>query len=341
MVPFAIKKFDTTQAYKRKKTNLPLKQQSEETQDQAYNTKVDTTDEDIEIALKGFMKMRVLETVYEADEKSWPSLDAAQDTVPPASHSLSKSSTEQSSTPFKQLLQISPNRQTRKFQKINKRTMAENASEFIRDFAKSTLSPATEYDRQTLIRHALAEKYDEMEDFFSFPHLLGSCIFALIQSASEVAAVVSPYGAIHDVFSHRENYSGDGKDDAESVNATGWWFRAIGGFSAAVGFFLCYWWLTQSLGGKLSYTSNSRGLASQLSTVAAMIVVCLFKLPVSSVHAFVGSLIGVGIADDPRNVNWKLLLKFISGWVLTLVFCCGFAYVIFSASLHSPAYVVP
>lgn len=143
MVPLAIKKFDTTQNYQSKKTNVSLKQQSEETQDQACNNKVDSTEEDFEIALRDFMKMRVLETVYEEDEKSWPSPDADQDTDQPATHSLSKSSPEQSTTPFKQLLQFSPNRQTRKFQKINKRTMAENASDFIKDLAKSTLSPVS------------------------------------------------------------------------------------------------------------------------------------------------------------------------------------------------------
>ncbi|CAB4306563.1 unnamed protein product [Prunus armeniaca] len=42
-----------------------------------------------------------------------------------------------------------------------------------------------------------------------------------------------------------------------------------------------------------------------------------------------------------ENVNWKLLFKFISGWVLTIVFCSGVAYAIFSVSIHSPAYVVP
>ena len=79
-----------------------------------------------------------------------------------------------------------------------------------------------------------------------------------------------------------------------------WRFRGIGGLVAAMGFLLCGWRLTQCLGGKLTYMSNSRGWASQLSTVAAMIIVARVKLPVSSVHAFVGSLIGVGIADDLR-----------------------------------------
>jgi phosphate/sulfate permease len=42
-----------------------------------------------------------------------------------------------------------------------------------------------------------------------------------------------------------------------------------------------------------------------------------------------------------QNVNWKLVLKFLGGWILTVIFSCGIAYVIFSASVHSPGYVVP
>ncbi|OWM91634.1 hypothetical protein CDL15_Pgr020304 [Punica granatum] len=177
------------------------------------------------------------------------------------------------------------------------------------------------YDTAALIMHALAEKYDGLEDLFGFPHVLASCIFMLIQSASEVAALVSPFGAIHNVFTHRTKISGVGKD-LKSIQVA-WWFRAIGGLSAAMGFRLVRCRLTQSLGGKLTYMSNSRGLACQQSTIGAIVAVSLMKLPVSSVHAFVGSLVGVGLADNPQNVNWKLLLRFVFGWILTIVWCRG------------------
>ncbi|KAJ0080741.1 hypothetical protein Patl1_10446 [Pistacia atlantica] len=301
-------------------------------------------EDDIEEVLKEFMEMRVLDTVYEEEERSWASPDAIQKIKDPEqAHSISQinSTVTEQCTPFKQLLEFTPNQlvQTKNFQKIEKTGLFETASKFIRKFTKSTVSPVIEYDRHTLIRAALAEKYDEIEEFFSFPQLLASSIFALIQSASEIAAVVSPYGAIVDVFKHREKYSGNG-EDVRSVQVS-WWFRGVGGFAAVMGFFLCGWRLTQCLGGKLTFMSNSRGLASQLSTVAAIIIVTQINLPVSCVHAFVGSLVGVGIADDFRNVNWKLLVKFICGWVMTIIFCCVAAYVIFSASVHTPAYAVP
>ncbi|PQQ21809.1 sodium-dependent phosphate transporter 1 [Prunus yedoensis var. nudiflora] len=347
VVPLAMKKLNAAKKYKTMKRNMSqsIEKKCTESQDQVCNTKSSDDEAQFEEALKDFMQMRVLDTVYEEeDERSWASPDSIQEPepVPAHDHSISEdqSNTEKSAS-FKQLLQSSPNQdQTRHFQKIDKATPVENAFRFIKSSSKSVFSPEIEYDRQTLVRHALAEKYDDMEGFFSSPQLIVSCIFALIQSANEVSAIVSPYGAILDIFQHREKYSGN-REDVEPIHVTWWWFRAIGGFGAAIGFLVCGRRLTQCLGGKLTYISNSRGLAAQLSTVATMILVHKINLPVSSVHAFVGSLVGVGIADDPRNVNWKLLFKFICGWVLTIVFCSGVAYAIFSVSIHSPAYVVP
>ncbi|KAK6268596.1 hypothetical protein QUC31_012756 [Theobroma cacao] len=342
VVPLAMKKLAATENYRTSKQNASMKDESVESQVTEGQSSGAKVDDDVDDILKNFMQMRVLETVYEEEERSWASPEVIQesDQVQLVSQCSANTSAEQS-TPFKQLLKSTPNRliQTRNFQRIKKSTPIENAIKFVRDITKSTLSPVLVYDRRTLIRHALAEKYDEIEDYFSFPQLLASCVFALMQSASEIAVIVNPFVAILDVFKHRSKYSGNG-EDAGHLQVK-WWFRGIGGLVAAMGFFLCGWRLTQCLGGKLTYMSNSRGWASQLSTVAAMIIVAMVNLPVSSVHAFIGSLVGVGIADDLRNVNWKLLCKFLCGWIMTIIFSCGFAYLTFSASIHTPAYAVP
>ncbi|KAK2975172.1 hypothetical protein RJ640_017385 [Escallonia rubra] len=348
VVPLARQRFDTV--FNTKKQKNSVKQKCPEGQNDTSDAKVDDDNEEFEEALTEFMQMRVLDTVYEVDERSWGSPDPVGETELVKSASQS---TNGQATPFRQLLESTPNRlvQTRNFQKIEKTTIRENMLKFIRSSALSTLFPVKfflyplppqivmKYDRHTLIRHALAEKFDEMEDYFGFPLLLASSIFALIQSASEVADLVSPYQAIFDVFSHRAKFSGNGANlGSLHVN---WWFRALGGLSVSMGFFLFGWRLTRCLGSKLTYISNSRGMASQVSAVATIIVVTRMKLPVSSVHTFIGSLVGVGIADEPRNVNWKLLLKFLCGWLITILFCCSVAYGIYSISIHSPAYVVP
>ncbi|KAL4388901.1 hypothetical protein GQ457_09G003190 [Hibiscus cannabinus] len=155
----------------------------------------------------------------------------------------------------------------------------------------------------------------------------------LIRSASEITAITKPYAAILDVFEHRSKYTKNCEDVGHLQ--VKWWYGGIGGLVAATGFVLCGWRLTRCLGDKLTYMSNSRGWALQSATIAAMIIVSRVKLPVSSVQVFVGSLIGVGIADDHRNANWKLVYKIMLGWIMTTIFCCDVAYLFFSA------YVVP
>ncbi|CAL1400839.1 unnamed protein product [Linum trigynum] len=302
---------------------------------------------DVEDMLKDFMQMRTLETVYEEEERSIAfSVDSAQqDNDNPSQQSAVSQQSTQLITSFKQLLECKSEQFERKtsFQIIKETALNNSGWKLIKESAKSVICPAVEYDRPTLIRHALAEKYDELEDLFWLLHLVASCIFALIQSSTEIGALAGPYGAIIDVFHHRDKYSGNiaTNDTVVMANNMRWWCRVMGGLVASMGFFFCGWRLTQVLGLKVTYMSNARGMTTQLSAAAAVLIVTRLSLPASCVYAFVGSSVGVGIADNRRNVNWRLVGKLVGGWALTTLFCSGLGYVIFSASIHSPSYVVP
>ncbi|CAI0475735.1 unnamed protein product [Linum tenue] len=298
--------------------NLPTSTEAGEAKEDDEKQEVDVED-----MLKDFMQMRTLETVYEEEERSIAfSVDSTQqDHDNPSQQSALITS-------FKQLLECKSEQFERKtsFQIIKETALNNSGWRLIKESAKSVICPAVEYDRPTLIRHALAEKYDELEDLFWLLHLVASCIFALIQSSTEIGALAGPYGAIIDVG---------------MANNMTWWCRVMGGLVASMGFFFCGWRLTQVLGLKVTYMSNARGMTTQLSAAAAVLIVTRLSLPASCVHAFVGSSVGVGIADNRRNVNWRLVGKLVGGWALTTLFCSGLGYVIFSASIHSPSYVVP
>ncbi|CAI0475708.1 unnamed protein product [Linum tenue] len=298
--------------------NLPTSREAGEAKEDDEKQEVDVED-----MLKDFMQMRTLETVYEEEERSIAfSVDSTQqDNDNPSQQSALITS-------FKQLLECKSEQFERKtsFQIIKETALNNSGWRLIKESAKSVICPAVEYDRPTLIRHALAEKYDELEDLFWLLHLVASCIFALIQSSTEIGALAGPYGAIIDVG---------------MANNMTWWCRVMGGLVASMGFFFCGWRLTQVLGLKVTYMSNARGMTTQLSAAAAVLIVTRLSLPASCVHAFVGSSVGVGIADNRRNVNWRLVGKLVGGWALTTLFCSGLGYVIFSASIHSPSYVVP
>ncbi|CAN1847388.1 Phosphate-repressible phosphate permease pho-4 [Linum perenne] len=304
-------------------SDIELQQDKKVTNDDSDAKEEEKPEVDVDDMLNDFMQMRTLETVYEEEERSTAFSDTTQD----QDHSQSVSQSIQL-TSFKQLLECKSEQFERKtsFQIIKETALNNRGWRHVKETAKAVICPAVEYDRPTLIRHALAEKYDELEDLFWLLHLIASCIFAFIQSSTEIGALAGPYGAI--------------VDRTSATNVT-WWSRVMGGFVAAMGFFFCGWRLTQVLGLKLTYVSNSRGLVAQLSAVAAVLVVMRINFPASCVHAFVGSSVGVGIADNRKNVNWRMVGKFVGGWGLTTLFCSGLGYVMFSASIHSPSYVVP
>ncbi|CAN1283522.1 Phosphate-repressible phosphate permease pho-4 [Linum perenne] len=317
-------------------SDIELQQDKKVTNDDSDAKEEEKPEVDVDDMLNDFMQMRTLETVYEEEERSTAFSDTTQD----QDHSQSVSQSIQL-TSFKQLLECKSEQFERKtsFQIIKETALNNRGWRHVKETAKAVICPAVEYDRPTLIRHALAEKYDELEDLFWLLHLIASCIFAFIQSSTEIGALAGPYGAIVDVFQNREKYS-ENFTRTSATNVT-WWSRVMGGFVAAMGFFFCGWRLTQVLGLKLTYVSNSRGLVAQLSAVAAVLVVMRINFPASCVHAFVGSTVGVGIADNRKNVNWRMVGKFVGGWGLTTLFCSGLGYVMFSASIHSPSYVVP
>ncbi|KAL4204470.1 hypothetical protein AMTRI_Chr01g109980 [Amborella trichopoda] len=307
-----------------KKADLPKKGMT--------STRNDEHQDQFENALKEYREMRVLHTVYEGEEEE-KSNDGGLS--PPTMSS-------DSGKPLKQLLASTPNKLLRcdDPEDIHNLSKTQTCSNSLANFKSRIFSiQGAEYDQNTLVRHALAEKFDEkMEDLFSFPQVLAACIFALAQSANEIATVMAPFGAILAIYGHKAEFLGNVEMGDVTIAL---WIRLLGGVGAALGFFLCGLKLSRCLGSKLTYLSNTRGFSAQICAVIIIIVMTQCNLPLSSTHALVGSILGVGIADNYKNVNWKLLLRFIGGWIGTLFICCGLASAIFAFTIYSPAYVVP
>lgn len=168
-----MKKLKAVKNYKTMKRNMT--QSSDhgkciESQDPAFNDTKSAEDEaQFEEALKDFMQMRVLDTVYEEDERSWASPDSlVQEPENKLAKDQSIVSLDQSnidkSTSFRKLLQSTPiqtvQSHTRNFQKIEKTTPIGNAFRFLKGSSKSIFSPVSTPAPQVFFHMtSLSEKY--------------------------------------------------------------------------------------------------------------------------------------------------------------------------------------
>ncbi len=64
-------------------------------------------------------------------------------------------------------------------------------------------------------------------------------------------------------------------------------------------------------------------LNSQLSAAFSVFAANLFGAPVSTTHVVVGSVMGVGAADQYKRVNWGTAREIVVAWVITIPLSAG------------------
>ena len=79
-------------------------------------------------------------------------------------------------------------------------------------------------------------------------------------------------------------------------------------------------------GGIVTLTPRS-GFCADLGAAGSLLAASLLGLPVSTTHAKVTAIIGVGAAERPRNVNLRTAGEMVLAWVFTFPGCgvLGFA----------------
>lgn len=82
-----------------------------------------------------------------------------------------------------------------------------------------------------------------------------------------------------------------------------------------------------TVGSKIVKMDNYGALVAVLSTSIIVHLYSLIGVPVSSSQGIVGGVIGVGITESIDNINLKVILKIISGWVYSIVISGVLSYI--------------
>jgi PiT family inorganic phosphate transporter len=74
----------------------------------------------------------------------------------------------------------------------------------------------------------------------------------------------------------------------------------------------------ETVGSKITTLTNTRGFAVGFGAATTVLVASKLGLPVSTTHAAVGSVIGVGLARGIEAVNFRIVFKIILYWIITV-----------------------
>ncbi|HOS82719.1 MAG TPA: inorganic phosphate transporter [Methanolinea sp.] len=177
-------------------------------------------------------------------------------------------------------------------------------------------------------------------------YLLGMVVIRLFRN--------SPAGKMNALFSRLQVFSaafyslGHGSNDAQ--NAMGVitallfaagiltefvvppWVIIVSGLAIALGTFLGGWRVVETMGRKITKLRPYQGFCAETGGGVVLSFVTAFGVPVSTTHAISGSIMGIGATRGYSAVQWGIVRKIVTAWILTipLTATCGYiAFLVF------------
>jgi len=164
------------------------------------------------------------------------------------------------------------------------------------------------------------EKSNSAEEVFRFIQVGTSCYVALAQGANDVANAVGPLAVIYFIVK-----TGSVGTEVQ-VPA---FLLLFGGVGILCGIWMAGYRVMDTLGKKITTLTNTRGFSVEFAAATTVLIASKMGLPVSTTHAAVGGVMGVGIARGIEAVNFSIIFKIMIYWVLTVPVAAVTSMIIF------------
>ncbi|NJB69052.1 PiT family inorganic phosphate transporter [Desulfobaculum xiamenense] len=164
------------------------------------------------------------------------------------------------------------------------------------------------------------DSVEGVETIFRRLQIFTSCYVALSQGANDVANAIGPIAAIY-ILAKQHAFLTQAEVPI--------WMLGMGGAGIALGICVLGHKVMSTVGEKITTLTNTRGFAVDFSAATTVLVASKLGLPVSTTHAAVGAVTGVGLARGYKAVDFGVLGKIVIYWLLTVPIAALTSIIIF------------
>ena len=163
---------------------------------------------------------------------------------------------------------------------------------------------------------------NSVERLFARFQLLSACFVAFAHGSNDVGNAIAPLAAI--VYINR---TGSVPTDGITIPL---WILILGGAGIVGG--LAVWGkkVIATIGENIIALQPSGGFCAELATATTILIASRLGLPVSTSHALVGGVVGIGLVQNLNSIKFQTLKGIAAAWLITIPVSAALSAAIFS-----------
>ncbi len=167
-----------------------------------------------------------------------------------------------------------------------------------------------------------ATPYHSVEQIFIPLQILSACLVAFAHGANDVANAIGPVAAIVGVF---QTHAIPTHSPIPS------WLLALGGSGIVIGLATWGWRVIETVGKRITELTPTRGFSAEFGAALTILLASKLGLPISTTHALIGAVLGVGLAGGIKALNLQTLKEIVISWAVTIPLCALVSILAFHA----------
>jgi inorganic phosphate transporter, PiT family len=160
------------------------------------------------------------------------------------------------------------------------------------------------------------------ESLFGRFQLLSACFVAFAHGSNDVGNAIAPLAAIVYI-----NQTGSVPIHGITIPL---WILILGGVAIVSGLAIWGKKVIATIGENIIALQPSSGFCAELATATTILIASRLGLPVSTSHALVGGVVGIGLVQNLKSIQFQTLKGIAAAWLITVPISAILSAVIFS-----------